>query len=171
MQKYDPVLRFLIDPTTITLRHLLFRCRILLDAVNFSARKFTKKMWKIWACIEIYNWPNTYYINALQSTLVLENSPKNVQNMSLYWDLWLTYYIKAWHRGAFCQFTFRWIYYCHSIKSTGKDTGKMHLCALIENNATIKIFRHSRFKSSYSGKIYFSVVIVFMQNCLEEFFT
>ena len=33
------------------------------------------------------------------------------------------------HRGAFCQLPFRWIYYCHSSKSTGKETGKMHLCA------------------------------------------
>ena len=35
------------------------------------------------------------------------------------------------HRGAICQFLFRWIYYCHSSKSTGKKTGKTHLCALV----------------------------------------
>ena len=34
------------------------------------------------------------------------------------------------HRGAFCQFPFRWIYYCHSSKSTGKESGKTHLCAV-----------------------------------------
>ena len=57
------------------------------------------------------------------------------------------------HRVAFCQFPFRWIYYSHSGKSKnlkralssvvgrprgltylgksiGKETGKMHLCAL-----------------------------------------
>ena len=34
------------------------------------------------------------------------------------------------HRGAFCQFPFWWIYYFHSSKSTGKETGKTHLCAL-----------------------------------------
>ena len=34
------------------------------------------------------------------------------------------------HRGAFCQFPFRWIYYCHSSKSTGKETDKMHLCGV-----------------------------------------
>jgi hypothetical protein len=34
------------------------------------------------------------------------------------------------HRGAFKQFSFRWIYYCNSSKSTGKETGKTHLCAL-----------------------------------------
>ena len=33
------------------------------------------------------------------------------------------------HRGAFCQFPFRWIYYCHSSKFTGNETGKAHLCA------------------------------------------
>ena len=36
----------------------------------------------------------------------------------------------AFHRGAFCQFPFRWIYYYGSNKSTGKEIGKMHLCAL-----------------------------------------
>ena len=34
----------------------------------------------------------------------------------------------AVHRGAFCQYTFRWIHYCHSSKSTGKETSKTHLC-------------------------------------------
>ena len=34
------------------------------------------------------------------------------------------------HRGAFCQFPFRWIYYCHSSKSTGTETGKTHICAV-----------------------------------------
>ena len=39
---------------------------------------------------------------------------------------------KTWglHRGAFCQFSFRWIYYCHNSKSTGKETAKTHLCGL-----------------------------------------
>ena len=35
------------------------------------------------------------------------------------------------HRGVFGQFPFRWIYYCHSCKSTGKEAGKTHLCACI----------------------------------------
>ena len=34
------------------------------------------------------------------------------------------------HRGAFCQFPFRWIYYYGSNKSTKKETCKTHLCAL-----------------------------------------
>ena len=38
--------------------------------------------------------------------------------------------IKTLHRGAFCQSSFRWIYYYDSNKSTGKETGKTHLCAL-----------------------------------------
>ena len=38
--------------------------------------------------------------------------------------------IHALHRGAFCQFPFRWIYYYGSNKPTGKETGKMHLSAL-----------------------------------------
>ena len=43
----------------------------------------------------------------------------------------------ALHRSAFCQFPFRWIYYCHSIKSTGKETGKMYLCALLHNSFSV----------------------------------
>ena len=35
------------------------------------------------------------------------------------------------HRGAFCQFPFWWIYYYGSNKSTGKETGKTQLCALV----------------------------------------
>ena len=34
------------------------------------------------------------------------------------------------HRGAICQFLFRWIHYRHSSKSTRKKTSKTHLCAL-----------------------------------------
>ena len=37
------------------------------------------------------------------------------------------------YRGAFCQFPFRWIYYYGSNESTGKETGKTHLCALFEH--------------------------------------
>ena len=32
------------------------------------------------------------------------------------------------HRGAICQFPFQWIYYYGMNKSTGKETGKTHLC-------------------------------------------
>jgi hypothetical protein len=39
------------------------------------------------------------------------------------------------HRGTFCQFLFRWIYYCHSYKSTGKETSKTHLYEVIQNSA------------------------------------
>jgi hypothetical protein len=34
------------------------------------------------------------------------------------------------HKGAFCQFPFRLIYYYGSNKSTGRETGKIHLCAV-----------------------------------------
>ena len=40
----------------------------------------------------------------------------------------------AVHRGAFCQFSFRWIYYYSSNKYTGKETGKTHLCAVGSNS-------------------------------------
>ena len=35
-------------------------------------------------------------------------------------------------QGVFCQFPFRWIYNYGSNKSTGKETGKMHFCALLD---------------------------------------
>ena len=35
------------------------------------------------------------------------------------------------HRGAFCQFPFRRIYYYGSNKLTGKEIGKTHLCVLV----------------------------------------
>ena len=46
------------------------------------------------------------------------------------------------HTGVFCQFPFMWIYYCHSSKSTGKGTGKTHLCAMnnFESKIDTKIF-------------------------------
>ena len=44
---------------------------------------------------------------------------------------------KTVHRGAFCQFPFQWIYYCHISKSTGKETGKTHLCALVGFHLTL----------------------------------
>jgi hypothetical protein len=39
---------------------------------------------------------------------------------------------QAVHRGAFFQFTFRWIYYCYSSKSTGKETGRTNLFAVVQ---------------------------------------
>ena len=41
--------------------------------------------------------------------------------------------IKPVHRGVFCQFPFWWIYYYDSNKPTGKETGKMHLCAIMQS--------------------------------------
>ena len=38
------------------------------------------------------------------------------------------YFCVTVHRGAFCQFSFRWIYYYGSDKSNGKETEKTHLC-------------------------------------------
>ena len=40
------------------------------------------------------------------------------------------------HKGAFCQFSFRWIYYFHISKSTEKEAGKTHVCA-VDNSCQI----------------------------------
>ena len=42
---------------------------------------------------------------------------------------------KVVHRDAFCHFTFRWIHYYESIKSTGLETSKSHLCVVISTLA------------------------------------
>ena len=44
---------------------------------------------------------------------------------------------KTMHRGAFWLFSFRWIYYCHSSKSTGKETGKTHLCNVLNSSKVL----------------------------------
>ena len=50
------------------------------------------------------------------------------------------------HRGAFSQFLFRWIHYYHSSKSTGKETGKTHLCVLLK---FVTILPHHKHKICY----------------------
>ena len=56
---------------------------------------------------------------------------------------------KAAYRGAFFQFLFRWIYYYDSNKSTGKKTGKMHLCALqCTKSLFFSSFVHENMKKS-----------------------
>jgi hypothetical protein len=47
-------------------------------------------------------------------------------------------YRRTLHRYAFCQFPFRWIYYCHSSKSTGKETEKTYLCAKVKKHTRPK---------------------------------
>ena len=54
------------------------------------------------------------------------------------------------HRGAFCRFPFRWMYYCHSSKSTGEKTGKTHLNALselLDRQATVGRRRPTRYRT------------------------
>ena len=48
------------------------------------------------------------------------------------------------HRGAFCQSSLQWIYYYGNNKSTGKETGKTHLCALHD-----KRFQSSDWSNKY----------------------
>ena len=55
------------------------------------------------------------------------------------------------HRGVICQFLFRWIFYCHSSKSTGKKTAKTHLCAVpvtrISRNAILTMSRDPHYEN------------------------
>ena len=65
----------------------------------------------------------------------------------------------------FCQFLFRWIYYYHSDKSTGKESGKTHLSALLQFP---KMFSYISFywrvkarKASKSRHLSFKIVHLF----------
>ena len=53
----------------------------------------------------------------------------------------LLFVIPTVNRGAFCQFPFRWIYYSHSSKSTGKT----HLCAGV---VYIELFQQGLYRES-----------------------
>ena len=53
------------------------------------------------------------------------------------------------HKGAFCLFPFQWTYYCHSSKSTGKETGRTHLCALNFKNWMFSISIFKKKPNSY----------------------
>ena len=56
---------------------------------------------------------------------------------------------KPLHRGAICEFLFRWIHYCHSSKSTGKKTYKIHVCALVIMARVWYIFNHNSISLLY----------------------
>ena len=45
--------------------------------------------------------------------------------------IWMNFW--ALHIGAVCLFLVWWIYSCHSSKSTGLKTFKLHLCALVDS--------------------------------------
>ena len=63
------------------------------------------------------------------SRFIIQKS-KRIRGLPCSRRLPLHYHRDSVHRGAFYQFPFRWIYYYGSNKSTGKETGKTHLCAL-----------------------------------------
>ena len=54
---------------------------------------------------------------------------ESVDKLIKFHETLLTLY-QILQRGPFCQVPFRCIYHCHSSKSTGKETGKTHLCVL-----------------------------------------
>ena len=84
---------------------------------------------------QIYNWPS-----AVSNTPTIQHSVLFTGwSQYKFWaenpnriPIILIFPIWTVHRGAFCQFHFRWIYYCHSSKLTGKKIGKTHLCAVAD---------------------------------------
>ena len=58
------------------------------------------------------------------------------------------------HRDAFCQFLFRWIYYCYNRKSSGKETGKTHLCAVHKPNIIVNLKMEQNSNSSCKVQVF-----------------
>ena len=59
------------------------------------------------------------------------NSTKSLKSVGAKGDVPKIYgFVHPLHKGAFCQFPFRSIYNSGSNRSTEKETGKTHLCAL-----------------------------------------
>ena len=67
-----------------------------------------------------------FYYQILDHNLFYRVNKVRLKEVSI-----LNHLVSSLHRGAFCLFTFRWIYYYGSNKSTGKETGTTHLCALV----------------------------------------
>ena len=68
-----------------------------------NAYSFLWLIINIICCCQFFEGPSLYYFSTF---------------LDFFWSI------------QFCQFPFGWIYYCHSSKSIGKETGKTHLCAL-----------------------------------------
>ena len=69
----------------------------------------------------------------------------------------------ALHRGSICKILFRWIYYCHSSKFTGKKICKTHLSVHCLN----ELFYWSQIFCKFSA---FSLVFQKVSRSLEQFF-
>jgi len=93
---------------------VLFTFYFLQNKAPFSGLFFTK----IWSNAEEHI-PSQYF-NSRDLTF---------KNLASKFSKWLKI-SNLMYRGAFFQFSFRWIYYHDSNKSTGKETGKTHLCAV-----------------------------------------
>ena len=99
-----------------------------------------------------YTWDLVKWLCVFKVTTVLQKSYRNKggsveetltkiqQNLNFLTLNWESGFVlvfvrkkhfKIWHRRAFCQFLFRWIYYYGSNKFTGKETGKTHLFVVI----------------------------------------
>jgi hypothetical protein len=77
--------------------------------------------------------------------------------------LWSELKPNTLHRCVFCQFPCRWIYYYHSSKFTGKETGKTHLCALGYQlyYSTVQVFLDFRgldFRNFWFNAVYNSIL-------------
>ena len=71
-------------------------------------------------------------------------------------------------RGAFCQFPFRWIYYCLSSKSTGKETDKTHICSLVGTILICKTQYNCDDSDVFLKPLNSRLVHILSKNCLNQ---
>ena len=101
------------------------KCVSITAGTHLFCYYFMSKKLNLWLVLQIIPKSPIFFP---QCSVVEDNSTvcKNWQSFAQI----CTVKLRAVHRGAFCQFSFRLIYYCHSSKSAGKKTGKTHLCAV-----------------------------------------
>ena len=76
-----------------------------------------------WSCIRFEEFYECY-VKFFWSKIICHTKRELLQ------QLYVMQQFSTMHTDAFCQFSFQLIYYYGSNKSTGKETGKSHLCAM-----------------------------------------
>jgi hypothetical protein len=131
-------------------------------------------------CREPSNHPNALFHHSLQNTQHCKYLQCRARlRCLLLCQRFIDSCLPGLHRDAFRQFPFRWIYYCGSIKSTGKETGKTHLCGLVWQFLTLHSYTISSlltehtalqiFKIGYNDKIQITTMSIFASAHIELF--
>ena len=90
---------------------------------------------RLFRFLHVCQYVSTFYWHNLVCLIIISTRISN--SFPLATLQWTSVYI-----GAFCQFPLRLVYYCHSSKSTGEETGKTDLCAVLETY----MWQHQNFR-------------------------